>query len=105
MVPGLEHFATLRKADFLERSRVEVLEVLKKRWSRSPVRDGEVFQPKFNVLDDESLLLDRPLEDDNLCCRILKVMQLKYDMHVDKVQALALVHAHNLAAVSTTSLV
>lgn len=59
--------------------------MLKKRWCRSPVKDGEV------ILDDESLLLDRPLEGGNLGYRILKVMQLKYDMPVDEVQALAAV--------------
>lgn len=61
-----------------------------------------MFQPKLNVLDDESLLLDRPLEGGNLGYRILKAMQLKYDMLVDEVQTLAAVHAHNLALVSSS---
>lgn len=53
---------------------MEVPEVLRKRWFQSPVRDGEVFQPKLNVLDKESLLLDRPLEGGNLGYQILKNM-------------------------------
>lgn len=103
MVPGLEHFSKPRKVGFLERSRIAVPEVLKKRWCRSPVKDGEVFQPKLNVLDDESLLLDCPLEGGNLGYRILKAMQLKYDLPVDEVQTIAAVHAHNLAVVSISS--
>lgn len=51
MVPRLEHFAKSSKVGFLERSRVAVPEVMKKRWCRSPVKDGEVFQPKLNVLE------------------------------------------------------
>lgn len=101
MVPGLEAFAKPQKAGYLERSLLEVSEILRKRWSHSPVKDGEKFEPKLNVLDDEYLLLDRPLEGRNLGYRILKAMQLKYDMPVDKVQALAAVHVHNLALVSS----
>ena len=80
MVPELESFAKPRKVGYMERSRLELPEVLRKRWSWSPIKDGEMFQPKLNVLDDESLLLDRPLEGGNLSYRILKAMQLKYDM-------------------------
>lgn len=40
MVLGLEHFAKPRKAGFLERYRMEVSEVMKKRWAWSPVRDS-----------------------------------------------------------------
>lgn len=54
MVPGLESFAKPRKVDYLERSRLELPEVLRKRWSRSLVTDGKMFQPKLNILDDES---------------------------------------------------
>lgn len=38
-------------------------------------------------MDDESLLLNRPLEGGNLGYGILKGMHLKYDMLVDEVQA------------------
>ncbi|XP_057251946.1 uncharacterized protein LOC130589374 [Beta vulgaris subsp. vulgaris] len=51
----------------------------------------------MTVLDDESLLLDRPLEGGNLGYRILKATQLKYDIPVDEVYTLAASHAHNLA--------
>ena len=85
MLPALESFAKPGKVGYLERSQLKVPEVLKKRWSRSPVKDGEKFEPKLNVLDDESLLLDRPLEGGNLGYRILKAMQLKYDMPMDEV--------------------
>lgn len=100
MVPGLEHFARPRKVGFLEHSKLAVPEVLKKRWCRSPVKDDELFQHKLNVLDDESLLLDRPLEGGNLGYRNLKPMHLKYDISVDEVQTVAAVHARNLAVVS-----
>lgn len=83
MVPGMEHFAKPRKHGLIERSQVEVPEVLCKRWSRSLVRDVELFQPKLKVLDDESLLLDCPLEGGNMGYQILKGIQLKYDMPVD----------------------
>ena len=88
----------------MERSRLEIPEVLKKRWSRSPVMGVKKFEPKLTILDDESLLPDRPLEGGNLGYRILKATQLKYDMSVDEVQALAAVHVHNLALVSPISL-
>ena len=101
MVPGLEPFSKPRIVGYLERSWLELPEVLKMRWSRSPVKDGEKFEPKLNVLDDESLLLDHPLEGGNLGYRILKVMQLKYDMPMDEVYALAATHAHNLSLVSS----
>ena len=99
MVPGLEPFAKPRKQGFLERTRMDLPDVLKKRWTRSPVKNGEKFDPKLNVLDDESLLLDRPLEGGNLGYRILKATQLKYDIPVDEVHTLAATHAHNLALV------
>lgn len=72
MIPTLQSFAKPRKSGFIERSEVEVAEVLQKRWTRSPVKDGAMFQPKLNVLDDESLLLDRPLKGSNLGYRLLK---------------------------------
>ncbi|XP_048492827.1 uncharacterized protein LOC125493478 [Beta vulgaris subsp. vulgaris] len=97
MVPGLESFAKPRKVGFLERNRIDLPEILTKRWTRLPVKNGEKFDPKLNILDDESLLLDRPLEGGNLGYRILKDMQLKYDIPVDEVYTLAATHAHNLA--------
>ncbi|XP_048500845.1 uncharacterized protein LOC109134998 [Beta vulgaris subsp. vulgaris] len=96
MVPRLESFAKPRKVGYLERSRLELPELLKMHWS-SPVKDGEKFEPKLNILDDESLLLDRPLEGGNLGYRLLNATQLKFDIPVDEVQAPAAVHAHNLA--------
>lgn len=99
MVPRLESFAKPRKVDNLERSRLELPELLKMRWS-SLVKDGEKFEPKLNILDDESLLLDRPLEGGNLGSCLLNATQLKFDIPVDEVQAPAAVHAHNLALVS-----
>lgn len=71
MIPALRAFAKLRKSGFLERSEVPVPESLKKRWSRSAVKDNTIFQPRLNVLDDESLLLDRPSEGGNLGYRLL----------------------------------
>ena len=100
MWPTLQSFAKPPKAGFIERSEVEIPEVHQKRWTRSPIKDGCMFQPKLNVLDDESLLLDRPFEGGNLGYRLLKGLQLKYDMPVEKVKVVAVVHTHNLAVVS-----
>lgn len=92
MLLKLQHFSKLRKADFIKRAEVKIPE--------SPVRDGSLFQPKLNVLDDESLLLDRLIEGGNLNYRLLKGLQMKYDMPLEKVKATAAIHAHNLAMVS-----
>lgn len=100
MIPTLQAFAKLRKPGYLERSEVPVPEPVQKRWARSPVKGESFFQPKLNVLDDESLLLDCPLEGGNLGYWLLKGLQLKYDLPVDKVKAATAVHAHNLAVVS-----
>lgn len=62
MLLELQHFSKPQKTDFIERAEVEIAEVLRKRWTRSPVRDTSMFQPKLNVLDDESLLLDHSLK-------------------------------------------
>lgn len=105
MIPEFEHFSQLQKFDFTEQSRLGVPEVLRKRWTRSPVRGGELFQHKLNVLEDESLLLDCPEVGSNLGYRILKDMPLKYDIPLDEVQAVAAVHAHNLAVVSFLHLI
>lgn len=59
-----------------------------------------MFQPELNILDDESLLLDCPLEGGNLGYRLLKGFQLKCDMPVGKGKVVAAVHAHNLFVLS-----
>lgn len=89
-----------KEVGFLKCSKVEVPDTLQKRWTCYPVKDGSMFLPKLNILDDESLSLDCPLEGGNLGYRLLKVLQLKYDISVDKVKAAAAVHAHNLVVVS-----
>lgn len=96
----LEHFTQLRESGFIEQSKVDIPEILQKRWSRSLFRDGELFQPKLNVLDDEYLLLDCPLKSGNLGYLLLNGLQLKYDMPLNKVQAVTVIHSHNLDVVS-----
>lgn len=48
------------------------------------------------------MLLDRSFEGGNLGYRLLKGLQLKYELPVDKGKAAAAVHAHNLAVVSVS---
>lgn len=93
MLPKLQPFTKPRNPGFIERFEVAILEVIRKRWTRSRIKDGFMFQPKRNVMDDESLELDRPLEGGNLGYLLLKGLQLKYDMSVEKVKVDAAVHA------------
>lgn len=66
MLLALPPFTKPRKPGYIERSNVEIHDVLRKRLTQSLVKNGSMFHPKLNVLDNKSLLLDHPLEGGNL---------------------------------------
>lgn len=61
--------------------------------------------PGWVVVPTKTLLLDRHLEGGNLGYRLLKGLQLKYYMPLEKVQAASTVHAPNVVVMSLLTLV